>query len=133
MKFSKASGALPQTPLGGLQRPQTPSWRRAVLRTACLASQDLPSSFFSHSSYFGRTSFFFVATALFMSSLCQTRLSLCPFFIHPTDHIRKSRPGACLRRKRYRQARATTETALERCERSTKEPIATNPSIAKDS
>ena len=64
MKFSKASGALPRTRWGAYSAPQTPSWRRAVLRTACLASQDLPSSFFSHSSYFGRTSFFFVATAL---------------------------------------------------------------------
>ena len=59
-------------PAGGLQRPppppQTPSWRRAVLRTACLALQDLPSSFFSHfSSGFGRTSFFFVATALVLT------------------------------------------------------------------
>ena len=30
-------------------------------------------------------------------------------------------------------SRATTETAVRRCERSTKEPIATNPSISKDS
>ena len=67
--FQKLPGSAPD-PAGGLTAPpppQTPSWRRAVVRTACLASQDLPSfaSFFSHSSYFGRTSFFFVATALF--------------------------------------------------------------------
>ena len=69
MKFSKLPGLCPGPRWGGggggaYSAPQTPSWRRAVLHTACLASQDLPSSFFSHSSYFGRTSFFFVATAL---------------------------------------------------------------------
>ena len=35
--------------------------------------------------------------------------------------------------QRQLQARATTETAVRRCVRSTKEPIATNPSISKDS
>ena len=33
----------------------------------------------------------------FMSSLCQTHSSLCLFFVLPTEHIRKSKPGACLR------------------------------------
>ena len=68
-----------------------------------------------------------------LSSLCQTRSSLCLFFVYPTYHIHKSKPGACLGCKRERQARATTETAVRKCERSTKEPIATNPSISKDS
>ena len=67
-----------------------------------------------------------------MSSLCQTRSSLCLFFVYPTYHIRKRKPGEFLRRKQS-QARATTEMAVRRCECSTKEPIATNPSITKDS
>ena len=29
-----------------------------------------------------------------MSYLCQTRSSFCLFFVYPTDHIRKSKPGA---------------------------------------
>ena len=36
----------------------------------------------------------------FISFLCQTRSSLCLFFLNPADHIRKSKSGACLRRKR---------------------------------
>ena len=71
------------------------------------------------------------------SSLCLLFVKLALlcvfFFIYPTYHIRKSKPGACLRRKQSRQAPATTETAVRRYERLTKEPIATNPSIAKDS
>ena len=47
-----------------------------------------------------------------------------PDNVYVTDHIRKSKPGACLWRKWTSQARATTETAVRRCERSTKEPIA---------
>ena len=57
-----------------------------------------------------------------MSSLCQTRSPLCLFFVYPAYHIGKSKPGACLRRKRDRQARATTERAVRGCEGSTKEP-----------
>ena len=38
-----------------------------------LASQVLPSSFFSHSSYFGRTSFFFVATTALLSGWARRR------------------------------------------------------------
>ena len=64
--FKSFRGSAPDPGGGAYSAPQTPSWRRAVLCTACLASQDLPSFFFSHSSNFGRTSFFFVATALFM-------------------------------------------------------------------
>ena len=88
-KFSKASGALLQTPLESLQRPpppppQTPSWKRVVLRTACLASQDLPSSFFAHSSCFGRTSFFFVVTALCMQVLTVWDIT-CTFLPKPVQ------------------------------------------------
>ena len=43
MKFSKAPGSLPRTPLGAYSAPQTPSWGKAVLCTACLARQYLPS------------------------------------------------------------------------------------------
>ena len=45
--FKSFRGSAPD-PTGGLQRPppQTPSWKRAVLCTACLASQDLLLSFF---------------------------------------------------------------------------------------
>ena len=32
-----------------------------------------------------------------LSSLCQTRSSLSLFFVYPTYHIRKMKPGACLR------------------------------------
>ena len=35
-----------------------------------------------------------------MSSLCQTRSSLCLFFVYPTNHIPKRKPGECLQRKR---------------------------------
>ena len=68
-----------------------------------------------------------------MSSLCQTRSSVCRFFIYPTNQISKSKPGAWLWRWWKRLAWATTETAARMCERLTKEPITTNPSIAKDS
>ena len=72
--FKSFRGSAPD-PAGGLiaPPPQTPSWKRAVLRTACLASQDIPSSFFSHSSYFGRTGFFFVATALAEEEQCKKK------------------------------------------------------------
>ena len=66
-----------------------------------------------------------------MSSLRGTRFSSCLFFNYQTYQICKSKPGACLRRWRYRQARATTETAARRCEHSTKEPITTNSLIAE--
>ena len=45
--FQKLPGLCPGPPLGAYSTPQTPSWRRAVLRTACLALQDLPPAFFS--------------------------------------------------------------------------------------
>ena len=68
---------------------------------------------------------------LLLSSRCLTRSSLCLFFVYATNHTRKSTPWACLRRRQKYQARATAETAVIRCQRSTKEPITTNPLIAK--
>ena len=70
--FQKLPGLCPGPRWGSYSATQTPSWRKAVLHKACLASQDLPSSFFSHSSYFGRTSFFFVATYGPVLALCNT-------------------------------------------------------------
>ena len=59
---------------------------------------------------------------------------LCVFssFIRPITKARASWEHA-FDDKWQRQARDTAETAVRRCERSTKEPIATNRSIAKDS
>ena len=52
----------------------------------------------------------------------QTRSSLRLLFIYPTCGICYSKPGACFRCWRYRQARATTETAARRCEHYEKIP-----------
>ena len=59
----KLPGLCPD-PAGGLQRPQTPAGEGPCCGRLFLLRKTLPSSFFSHSSYFGRTSFFFVATAI---------------------------------------------------------------------
>ena len=62
--FQKLPGLRPEPRWGAYSAPQTPSWIMAVLRTACLASQDKFSTFFPHPLHLGRTGFFPVATPL---------------------------------------------------------------------